>query len=61
MFNLRSGPFESYDSNDSCGHMGELIGNHLKTLAEYPPVQAAKSFDRSNLVQDFLRSQQPQR
>jgi arylsulfatase len=72
MFNLRSDPFESYDSNDSYGHMvqksawiaapmGELIGNHLKTLAEYPPVQAAKSFDRSNLVQDFLRSQQPPR
>jgi arylsulfatase len=38
--------------------MGELIGAHLKTLAEYPPVQTAKSFDRSNLVQDFLRSQQ---
>jgi hypothetical protein len=61
MFNLRSDPFESYDSNDSCGQMGELIGNLLKTLAEYPPVQAAKSFDRSNLVQDFLRSQQPPR
>ncbi|MGH8412476.1 MAG: arylsulfatase, partial [Pseudomonas sp.] len=72
MFNLRSDPFESYDSNDSYGHMvqksawiaaprGELIGSHLKTLAEYPPVQAAKSFDRSNLVQDFLRSQQPPR
>lgn len=69
MFNLRSDPFESYDSNDSYGHMiqksswisapmGELIGAHLKSLAEYPPVQTAKSFDRSNLVQDFLRSQQ---
>ncbi|UVE19582.1 arylsulfatase [Pseudomonas sp. LS44] len=69
MFNLRSDPFESYDSKDSYGQliqknswisgpMSELIGAHLKTLAEYPPVQAAKSFDRSNLVQDFLRSQQ---
>ncbi|MDM0047416.1 arylsulfatase [Variovorax sp. J22R115] len=68
MFNLRSDPFESYDSKDSYGHMiqknswisgpmGELIGAHLKTLADYPPVQAAKSFDRSNLVQDFLQSQ----
>jgi arylsulfatase A-like enzyme len=68
MFNLRSDPFESYDSKDSYGHliqknswisgpMGELIGAHLRTLAEYPPVQAARSFDRSNLVQDFLQSQ----
>ncbi|MCY1363008.1 hypothetical protein D9M69_497510 [compost metagenome] len=68
MFNLRSDPFESYDSKDSYGHliqknswisgpMGELVGAHLKTLAEYPPVQAAKSFDRSNLVQDFLQKQ----
>ncbi|AIL61436.1 arylsulfatase [Pseudomonas alkylphenolica] len=68
MFNLRSDPFESYDSKDSYGQliqksswisgpMGELIGAHLKTLAEYPPVQQAKSFDRSNLVQDFLQSQ----
>ncbi|SEB24674.1 arylsulfatase [Variovorax sp. YR216] len=67
MFNLRSDPFESYASKDSYGHlvqknswisgpMGELIGAHLKTLAEYPPVQTAKSFDRSNLVQDFLQN-----
>jgi len=72
LFNLRSDPFESYDSKDSYGHLvqkaawmsgplGELIGNHLKSLAEYPPVQAAKSFDRSNMVQEFLqqRRQQP--
>lgn len=37
--------------------MGELIGQHLRTLAEYPPVQGARLFDRSNLVQDFLSSQ----
>ncbi|KWR88532.1 arylsulfatase [Cupriavidus sp. IDO] len=69
LFNLRSDPFESYDSKDSYGHliqkaswlsgpMSELLANHLKTLADYPPVQTAKSFDRSNLVQDFLRRQQ---
>ncbi|RJF98558.1 arylsulfatase [Noviherbaspirillum saxi] len=68
MFNLRSDPFESYDSKDSYGHllqknswisypMSELLSNHLKTLAEYPPVQAAKSFDRSNMVQEFLQRQ----
>ncbi|RJF92754.1 arylsulfatase [Noviherbaspirillum saxi] len=66
LFNLRSDPFESYDSKDSYGHliqkaawlggpMGEIIGTHLKSLADYPPVQGSKSFDRSNLVQEFLQ------
>jgi arylsulfatase A-like enzyme len=68
-FNLRLDPFESYDSVDSYGHllqkvswlaapMGELIGAHLKTLAEYPPVQGGTSFDMSNIVQEFIRSRQ---
>ncbi|MGH8790446.1 MAG: arylsulfatase [Cupriavidus necator] len=71
LFNLRSDPFESYDSKDSYGHLvqkaawmagplGELIANHLQTLGEYPPVQAAKSFDRSNMVQDFLQQKRQQ-
>ena len=29
-------------------------GEHLKTLAEYPPVQGGTSFDLSNVVQEFL-------
>ncbi|QUN32787.1 arylsulfatase (plasmid) [Cupriavidus sp. KK10] len=71
LFNLRSDPFESYDSKDSYGHLiqqaqwlsgplNELMANHLKSLAEYPPVQPAKSFDRSNFVQDFLQQQKRQ-
>ena len=66
LFNLRSDPFESYDSTDSFGHLGqrsswifqplvELAQEHLKTLAEYPPVQGGTSLDMSNIVQDFLR------
>jgi arylsulfatase len=58
-------PFESYDSNDSYGHLlqevswlmqpvGELMPEHLKTLAEYPPVQGGKTFDMSNIVQEFV-------
>jgi hypothetical protein len=39
------------------GPVGEFIGSHLRSLVEYPPVQSAKSFDRSNMVQDFLQSQ----
>lgn len=65
-FNIRSDPFESYDSIDSFGHleqrvswlfqpMNELVGEHLKTLAQYPPVQGGTSFDMSNVVEEFLR------
>jgi len=65
VFNIRMDPFESYDNKDSYGHlmqkvswliqpMGELMGQHLETLAKYPPVQGGKSFDMSNVVQEFV-------
>jgi len=65
VFNIRMDPFESYDSKDSYGHllqkvswliqpMGELMQAHLKTLAQYPPVQGGASFDMSNIVQEFI-------
>jgi len=65
VFNIRMDPFESYDNKDSYGHlmqkvswliqpMGELMGQHLKSLADYPPVQGGKSFDMSNVVQEFI-------
>ena len=65
VFNIRSDPFESYDTTDSFGHLGqkvswifepmtELLEEHLKTLAQYPPVQGGTSFDLSNVVGDFL-------
>jgi arylsulfatase len=70
VFNLRMDPFETFDNKDSYGHllqkvswlmqpMGELMQGHLKTLAEYPPVQGGKTFDMSNVVQDFM-SKAPQ-
>lgn len=34
--------------------MGELMNNHLKTLAEHPPVQGGTTFDMSNVVQEFI-------
>jgi arylsulfatase len=34
--------------------MGVLMNEHLKTLAEYPPVQGGKSFDMSNVVEQFV-------
>ncbi len=65
MFNLRMDPFESYDTTDSYGHLlqkvswlvsplGEVMKEHLATLAEYPPVQGGKSFDMSNVVEQFM-------
>jgi arylsulfatase len=35
--------------------MSLVPGAHLKTLAEYPPVQGGSSFDLSNVVEDFLQ------
>ncbi|MUP45635.1 arylsulfatase [Gramella sp. BOM4] len=65
VFNIRMDPYESYDSTDAYGHlmqkvswliqpMGELMQKHLQTLAEYPPVQGGKSFDMSNVVDEFI-------
>lgn len=66
VFNIRMDPYESYDSKDSYGHlmqkvswliqpMGELMAAHLKSLADYPPVQGGKSFDMSNVVDEFVK------
>ncbi|WP_186756021.1 arylsulfatase [Echinicola salinicaeni] len=66
VFNIRMDPFESFDNKDSYGHlmqkvswliqpMGTLMGEHLQSLAEYPPVQGGKSFDMSNVVDDFIK------
>jgi arylsulfatase A-like enzyme len=68
IFNLRSDPFESYDTKDSYGHMAqrtswvvapmmELAQQHLKTLIEYPSVQKGSTFDASNLVEQVLQMQ----
>mgnify|MGYP006170252993 CR=1 FL=1 len=65
VFNIRMDPFESYDNSDSYGHLiqkvawqngplGELMKEHLTTLAQYPPVQGGKSFDMSNVVEQFM-------
>jgi arylsulfatase A-like enzyme len=65
VFNIRMDPFESYDSTDAYGHlmqkvswlmqpMNVLMTEHLKSLADYPPVQGGASFDMSNVVEDFI-------
>ena len=69
VFNLRMDPFESYDTEDSYGHllqkvswlmqpMGVEMQKHLKTLIEYPPVQGGKTFDMSNVVEQVLKKGQ---
>ncbi|NET26828.1 MAG: arylsulfatase [Okeania sp. SIO1I7] len=63
IFNLRMDPFESYDSIDAYGHLtqkvswlfqpiSEQLGEHIKSLIEYPPVQSGKSFNLSSVIED---------
>jgi len=65
VFNIRMDPYESYDSPDAYGHLmqkvswliqplGELMQAHIETLIKYPPVQGGKSFDMSNVVEQFI-------
>jgi len=65
VFNIRMDPYESFDNKDSYGHlmqkvswliqpMGRLMAAHLQSLADYPPVQGGKSFDMSNVVEQFI-------
>lgn len=32
------------------------MGKHLKSLADYPPIQGGKSFDMSNIVEYFMNA-----
>ncbi|MCA0420376.1 MAG: arylsulfatase [Proteobacteria bacterium] len=69
VFNIRMDPFESFSSTDAYGHllqkvswllqpMSVLMQQHLKTLADYPPVQGGASFDMSNVVEQFMSKAQ---
>jgi hypothetical protein len=31
------------------------MAQHLKSLADYPPVQRGKSYDMSNVVEEFIK------
>jgi arylsulfatase len=70
VFNIRMDPFESFGNSDSYGHllqkmswliqpMGELMKHHLKTLEDYPPVQGGKTFDMSNVVEEYINKGKP--
>lgn len=69
VINLRMDPNESYTDKESSGHllqkvswifapMGEKIGEHISTLMKYPPVQGAKSFDMSNIMESIKTPKQ---
>jgi arylsulfatase len=69
IFNLHADPFESWDSQaDRSGALQrkqwlnepvqELIGEHVTSLKEFPPVQKAASFDFSKIVDALMNSPQ---
>lgn len=69
IYNLRADPLESYDSRDAQGHLlqkmswllapvNEIIGQHIKTLKDYPPVQGGTSFDMSNIIEQTIKKGQ---
>ncbi|WP_062565168.1 arylsulfatase [Pseudoalteromonas shioyasakiensis] len=69
IYNLRMDPFESFDGltdrsdivqakqwlNEPVQH---LLGEHIKTLSEYPPLQKATSFDFSQLMEQLMSGKQ---
>ena len=68
-FNLHFDPFESFDGitdrsdvvqrkqwlNEPVQH---ILGEHIKSLSKYPPVQKAASFDFSELIKQMQAGQQ---
>jgi arylsulfatase len=69
IYNLRMDPFESFDGltdrsdivqakqwlNEPVQH---LLGEHIKSLTEYPPLQKAASFDFSQLMEQLMSGKQ---
>jgi len=65
IFNIRQDPYESFDSTTDRSQitqqklwLGEpveaLLGQHVKSLMDYPPVQKATTLDFSKLVENLL-------
>jgi len=69
MFNIRMDPFESFDEigdrsqvlqakqwvNEPIQH---LLGEHVQTLVDYPPVQKAATFDFSAIMEQLMQGKQ---
>ena len=69
VFNIRQDPYESFDSTTDRSEitqqklwLGEpveaLLGEHVKSLIDYPPVQKASTLDFSKLVENLLSKKQ---
>ncbi len=69
LYNLRADPFESYDSVDANGHLlqkmswllapvSEMVGEHVNTLVQYPPVQGGTTFDMAKMIQEAMQKTQ---
>ncbi len=64
IFNLRADPYESFDSTADRsamlqkkswleGPLGQVLAQHLQSLAKYPPVQRAATFDYSKMIESM--------
>ncbi len=64
MYNLRQDPFETFDSIRDRSDiiqtkqwinepMQKLLGSHIKSLMDYPPVQKAATFDFSEVIKNM--------
>lgn len=64
-FNLRQDPYESFDNTTDRSEITQkklwlaepveaLLGEHIKTLIDYPPVQKATTLEFSKLVDDLM-------
>jgi arylsulfatase len=62
VFNLRADPYESWDEVAERsevlqrktwleGPLQMILGQHIKSLIEYPPVQKATSFDATKVIE----------
>ncbi len=65
MYNLRMDPFESYDDVNAqtwalqskqfiTDYINKTLSGHLASLKKYPPVQKAKSFDFSGMMDEIM-------
>lgn len=65
VFNLRQDPYESFDSTTDRSEIAQkklwlgepveaLIGEHIKSLMDYPPVQKASTLEFSKLVDNLM-------
>ncbi|MCV9387153.1 arylsulfatase [Reichenbachiella ulvae] len=69
MYNLHFDPYESFDNITDRSDIiqrkqflnepiQELLGEHIQSLIEYPPVQKAATFDFSELMKQLMAGQQ---